>query len=204
MHRLGWVIWLWVGTYALGAIGSVTAVEGTVRIERAGTTLPVELKMPLEEHDTIHTDPKSWVRIELQDHTRISLGGQGVLRLDAYRFDGTDKSQASFSFLKGVFQAVSGAIGKVARKNFHVQTPTATIGIRGTEFYVDLRQNTGHFLCTKGAIVVKSTFGLRGAARELVVPAGGQIASFTWNGYPNTQQVDSQLLQSIQSSLGLH
>jgi hypothetical protein len=41
-----------------------------------------------------------------------------------------------FRLLKGGFRAVSGLIGKVDRDEYRVSTPVATIGIRGTDYYV--------------------------------------------------------------------
>ena len=41
-----------------------------------------------------------------------------------------------FRLLKGGFRAVSGLIGKVDREEYRVSTPVATIGIRGTDYYV--------------------------------------------------------------------
>lgn len=41
-----------------------------------------------------------------------------------------------FRLLKGGFRAVSGLIGKIDREEYRVSTPVATIGIRGTDYYV--------------------------------------------------------------------
>src|SRR5690606_35872190 len=51
-----------------------------------------------------------------------------------YRYDGrTDGSERGlFGLLKGAMRAVTGAIGRVNRSAYEIQTPTATIGIRGT------------------------------------------------------------------------
>src|SRR3546814_7082028 len=41
-----------------------------------------------------------------------------------------------FRLLKGGFRAVSGLIGRVDHEEYRVSTPVATIGIRGTDYYV--------------------------------------------------------------------
>lgn len=47
-------------------------------------------------------------------------------------------SRAFFKLLKGGFRAVSGLIGKVDRNEYRVDTPVATIGIRGTDYLLVL------------------------------------------------------------------
>lgn len=47
-------------------------------------------------------------------------------------------SRAFFRIMKGGFRAVSGLIGKVERNEYRVDTPVATIGIRGTDYVLIL------------------------------------------------------------------
>lgn len=186
------------------SIGHVTDMHGNAWIFRGDHNLTLSPSASLQEHDQIVTAEDAWVTITLNDQTHITVGQQAKLTIDSYRFDHTTDSHASFTLGKGIFQAVSGAIGKVARKNFHVQTPTATIGIRGTEFYVDARSEEERYLCTRGAIVVKSNFGTRGPAKELIVPAGEQAVSAYLSGKPVAQPADTRLLNDLQNALGLH
>ena len=46
------------------------------------------------------------------------------------------QESAFFRLLKGGFRAVSGLIGHTRREDYAVQTPVATIGIRGTDYEV--------------------------------------------------------------------
>ena len=47
-------------------------------------------------------------------------------------------SRAFFRLVKGGFRSVSGLIGKISRDDYRVETPVATIGIRGTAYSADL------------------------------------------------------------------
>jgi hypothetical protein len=47
-------------------------------------------------------------------------------------------SRAFFRLVKGGFRSVSGLIGKISREDYRVETPVATIGIRGTAYSADL------------------------------------------------------------------
>lgn len=59
---------------------------------------------------------------------------------------------ASFRLLKGGFRAVTGAIGAINRNDYRVATPAATIGIRGTDYYVYLCDD----LCASDPTVASS------------------------------------------------
>jgi len=58
------------------------------------------------------------------------------LRLDEYNYqgqeDGTEKN--TMSLIKGGFRTITGVVGKKNKKNYKVNTPVATIGIRGTHY----------------------------------------------------------------------
>jgi hypothetical protein len=57
------------------------------------------------------------------------------LKIDSYKFNGKqDGSELSFfSLVRGGFRSVTGLIGKLHKKNYRVVTPTAILGIRGTD-----------------------------------------------------------------------
>ena len=72
---------------------------------------------------------------------------------DAIIADGT----LLFNFIRGGMRTVSGAIGKVNRNNYRVQTPVATIGIRGTSYAAEQQPN-GRLLLTvsKGMVNISN------------------------------------------------
>ena len=73
-----------------------------------------------------------------------------------------------FSLLRGSIRAVSGAIGKVNHARFQINTPTATLGIRGTAGIIDVAADgTTRITSTSGIWVMSNTTG------SIEVPAGG-------------------------------
>ncbi len=73
-----------------------------------------------------------------------------------------------FSLLRGSIRAVSGAIGKVNHARFQINTPTATLGIRGTAGIVEVAADgTTRITSTGGIWVMSNTAG------TIEVPAGG-------------------------------
>jgi hypothetical protein len=102
----------------------------------------------------------------------MSLQPETTLRIDNYRFErGDDGSERGFlSLLKGGFRTVTGLIGKRNKANYQVNTPTATIGIRGTEFAVS--DGGGAVFVGEGSISVCNTGGCTfvGAGETVFVP----------------------------------
>lgn len=111
-------------------IGNVTATggDGQPRILTKG--------LEINSGDTIKTAEKGRAQLRFGDGGYISLQPNTVFRVDEYSYNGkTDGSEKGFySLVKGGLRAITGAIGHVNKSNYRVNTPVATIGIRGTEF----------------------------------------------------------------------
>lgn len=84
------------------------------------------------------------------------------------------KSRAFFRLLKGGFRAVSGLIGKSDPDEYRINTPVATIGIRGTDYWIILCD----IACSKDPIIAgELPEGMQGAGGLLVgVIQGGVFA----------------------------
>jgi len=111
------------------SVGNVTAT-GT-----DGRSRPLAKGEEVNVGDTIQTsDGRAQVRFT--DGGFISLTPNTEFKVNEYSYsgktDGTEKG--FFGLVKGGLRAVTGAIGHVNKKTYLVNTPVATIGIRGTEF----------------------------------------------------------------------
>jgi len=71
----------------------------------------------------------------------MSLSPDTEFKVEEYSFEGKqDGSEKSFfNLVKGGLRAITGAIGHTNKKNYRLNTPVATIGIRGTEFLATMR-----------------------------------------------------------------
>jgi len=107
---------------------SATAPDGQVRRLQKGTEIAVG--------DTIVTGANGRAQVRFTDGAFSSFQPETRFRVDQYQYEGkTDGSEKGFfSLLKGALRTVTGVIGHVNKKNYQVATPTATIGIRGTEY----------------------------------------------------------------------
>ena len=93
-----------------------------------------------------------------------------------------EQENAFFRLIKGGFRAISGFIGHVDHQDYAVETPVATIGIRGTGY--EVRYCTSH--CPQGEKGLYTGVGtgaiaIRNQAGERIATAGhfGYIASRT-------------------------
>ena len=89
---------------------------------------------PVFKGDTLATAKGAAGSIEFLDKTVLNVGEGSKISLDQYVFDaskGTGK--VLFKMAQGTFRAVTGEIVKQNPESFKMQSPLATIGIRGTE-----------------------------------------------------------------------
>jgi len=91
--------------------------------------------LPLKEGDRLSTSDGSSAIIKLQDGTRMTIRPNSELVLQQYRFKENDDSNSMvMNLLRGGLRAVTGLISKGSPNAAKIQTSTATIGIRGTDF----------------------------------------------------------------------
>ena len=91
--------------------------------------------LPLREGDRLTTAEGAASIIKLQDGTRMTLRPNSEIILQQYRFkEGSSDNSMVMQLLRGGFRAITGLISKNAPDAAKIQTATATIGIRGTDF----------------------------------------------------------------------
>lgn len=115
-------------------IGRVKVTKGTVQIERAGERVPAAVGAVVYQSDRVVTGKDGSVGLTFADNSLLSAGPNTVLVLDQFRFD-PDTLQGGFevSLQKGTLSAVGGKLVEQTPGSMKVRTPTAVLGVRGTE-----------------------------------------------------------------------
>ncbi|MDB5872812.1 MAG: hypothetical protein JWQ07_2254 [Ramlibacter sp.] len=91
--------------------------------------------LPLREGDRLTTSDGASAIIKLEDGTRMTVRPNSELVLQQYQFkENAPDNGMLMQLVRGGFRAVTGLISKNAPNAARVQTNTATIGIRGTDF----------------------------------------------------------------------
>ncbi|MEA1891445.1 MAG: FecR family protein, partial [Campylobacterota bacterium] len=136
-------------------VATVTALKGDATLERDSATLVVNLGDKLQEKDAITTGDKSKVQIIFDDETIVTIGKNSNFSINEYLFEEKQEPVVRFGMLKGAMRTITGKIGKIAPDKFSVETKSATIGIRGTNFAVLVGEDgSNEIYCTFGAISV--------------------------------------------------
>lgn len=118
-------------------IGSVTELSGAATIKRGKDTITVAKGTVIEQNDRVETK-NGKLKIVFKDDTTVSVTEHSALVIDDFVYD--PKSGAGKLGLKaasGTVRYVSGAIAKDP-KNVKINTPTAAITVRGTDFVMSV------------------------------------------------------------------
>jgi len=124
-------------TTARAEIGQIKTAKGQVSVERKGQVLPGQVGLLLEPSDVLKTGADGSVGLTMRDNTLLSAGPNSILALERFEFDPTT-SQGRFDtqLRRGTLSVVSGRIAKQSPEAMTVRTPSAVLGVRGTEFVV--------------------------------------------------------------------
>ena len=121
---------------SLAAIGEVTQLEGKGVIDRQDgeDNIIIEKQLDIFSYDTVKTG-NGKVGIEFIDATRVDVTQHSKLIIDEFVYDPNTKTgKLSLRAKLGTVRYASGQIAKNSATNVKITTPTATIGVRGTDF----------------------------------------------------------------------
>lgn len=150
VHRLFRI--LPAGVLALAAGLASAQTQGGASDTRAGTFKQVQGEVRLGRSDGRAVQPGEAVRagerirtgkdgaasIVLKDGTVMVLGPNSTADLSQYQFDSTtQEGNLLVDLLQGSMRMVTGLLAKVNPERFKVKTPTAVVGVRGTDFIVE-------------------------------------------------------------------
>jgi hypothetical protein len=120
-------------------VGQIKVAKGQVVLDRAGRSLPAQVGMPLAGADVIRTGADGSVGITMRDNSMLSAGPNSVLSLDRFEFDATTHQGRFDSGLqRGTLAVVSGRIAQQSPQAMTVRTPSAVLGVRGTDFVISV------------------------------------------------------------------
>ncbi len=133
--RLFIILWcLTFNAFAAGIIGDVILHTGNAVIEQDGVDVESEEGLDVFSYNTVKTG-KGKVAIGFIDDTRVDITEHSKLIIDEFVYDPNTKTGSlSLKAALGTIRYASGQIAKTDPTNVQIKTPTATIGVRGTDF----------------------------------------------------------------------
>jgi hypothetical protein len=114
---------------------------------------------------TIATDDDGEVHLETVDGGIIAIRPDTEFRVDEYKADGGPDDKVFMSLVKGAMRSITGWIGQYNPSGYRVTTPTATIGIRGTDHETTVIEETDgdeagtYDMVNEGETVLKTQYG---------------------------------------------
>ena len=122
--------------YAAEPIGGIIEQSGKAGsiVRLSGEELTANLQTDIVSFDEVETE-NGRLKIQFVDETQVSLTEHTYMEIDEYVYDpDPSKSKMALNFVQGTARFATGGLGLVPKENIQIQTPTATIGIRGTDF----------------------------------------------------------------------
>lgn len=126
---------LLVGSVYAEPIGEVIEQTGVTSLIRNDENIVVSgASIPVELYDSAQT-AQGRMKLEFLDEAQLSLTEHSLVLIDEIYYDpDPNKSKMTMKFAMGTARFASGKLSMVNKANIDIQTPTATIGIRGTDF----------------------------------------------------------------------
>jgi OmpA-OmpF porin, OOP family len=116
------------------AAGTVMQVRGEVTVLRANGSIKIAEGDSVQEGDTISTPAGASVLLQLSDDAKLLVRAGTTVRLTQIVNDGpVEKRSQLIELTLGALRYVTGVLGKLQPQAVRFKTPTASVGIRGTD-----------------------------------------------------------------------
>jgi hypothetical protein len=126
--------------------GSVGEIKGSGAIERGKDVIEGASGVGVEMNDTAVT-ADGRMRIDFKDETRVDLTEHARLTIDEFVYDPANGvGSLSIKATLGGVRYASGQIAKRYQQNVKIRTPSATIGVRGTDFIMVVDEMGGSMI----------------------------------------------------------
>jgi hypothetical protein len=129
------LILLLITTAARAEIGSVSELTGSAVIKRGKDTITVAKGTLIETNDKVETK-SGVVNIKFKDNTTVKVTENSTLLIDDFVYDPKNAAGGKLSLkaAAGTVRYVSGNIAHNNPNSVKINTPTAAIAVRGTDF----------------------------------------------------------------------
>ena len=141
---------------ALAAVGTVTRVQKSAQI---GST-PAKSGMSVNMNDVITTGPGARLQVTFRDETQLTLGENARVVIDRFVYDpGSSTGVLALQAGAGALRFTTGKLGSMTNKDVTVQTPSAALAVRGTEFWGGVIDQQYGVLLLSGELDVSNSVG---------------------------------------------
>lgn len=174
------VIALLLSTSVHAGIGTVTELSGSATIKRGGKTITVAKSTEVEMNDRVETK-NGRAKITFEDGTTVTVTESSALLIDDFVYD--PKSGSGKLGLKAAGGTVRYVSGKIAHSNpnsVKINTPTAAIAVRGTDFVMSVGESGSSMIILMPSCETEQNINLKGltcGSGRIDVDAGGTVVT---------------------------
>lgn len=175
---------------------AVSTTSGTVVVQKAdGSIRSLAPGSAVQAGDVITTQPNSSARLKFTDGGELAVSSNSQIKIDSYSFNtaAPRTDNLVMSLLKGGLRSITGSISRRGNRDaYRLQTATATIGIRGTDYVARLCGAD----CAKD--VAQAPFGARPIAPDIVARVAllsGQVVAIDKTGTSRPLNVGGTVYQ---------
>lgn len=154
-------------------VGRNAAVKGTVEIQSVNEDVKRQaiVKEPVFLGDNVNSRIGSSLQVLLRDSSTFTVGPQCDIVIDEFVYDpAKNNNSISAKVKKGMFRFTSGKVSKTNPDRIKIETPTATMGIRGT--MVEVLVGPEAFLCAEKEGLLAGDIRMDHAGATLVILRG--------------------------------
>lgn len=152
----------------LEATGPIEAIDA------AGRPRALETGSTVRLGDVMETGADAAARIEFEDGERLRLRADSHARVSQWSLPDVGPGQRVIELLAGGLRAVTGAIGNRDGDDYRTVTPTATLGVRGTDYALRLC-DSGECRDTGGGELPGGLYVGVAAGEVELLNAGGEV-----------------------------
>jgi hypothetical protein len=118
-------------------VGSVATLQGTASVTRNNATSALALRDPVYKNDVLQTNVDGTLGITFDDETTFTLKPNTHLAVDEFVYQqGSADNAAIFNVVRGTAAFVAAEVAHTG--NMKIDTPTSSLGIRGTTGLVEV------------------------------------------------------------------
>lgn len=141
----------WSGASLAQPSGAVIAVIQQSQADGQGGKRVLEVEAPVFSGDKIITGPIGEAQIKFRDNTKLVVGPNSMMTIDAFVFsENGNAKKFAINVTRGAFRFITGRGPKSA---YSINTPTATIGVRGTELDLIVQRLSTQVVTTGGTSI---------------------------------------------------
>lgn len=158
---------------AEGSVGSVSLVRDSAE-ERLGDENWEELFLDqaVFSDQFVRTPEDAALHVLFVDGSVFRMGANSEAQIDQYLFDPEQgRGEIALTLTNGVFRFISGSMNQLQDNEITVETPTTTLGIRGTDLTVEVQGNADILFVREGIVAV-FPHGCPAAGPDMLVTAG--------------------------------